>query len=183
MAIIHRAELTPGKLELLEQWLPRQSWYAGSAPLERLGAYRFDDPAGEVGVEVLLVSGGGRWQVPLTYRAAPLDGADEHLVGTTQHSVLGHRWVYDGCADPVAVALLADAVRTGAGEAQEYVETDGELVPRAASASVRGSGGAGSELVVRRHLDGGWDVPAGAPVLTGTWEGQAEPLVLAALLP
>ena len=39
--------------------------------------------------------------VPVTYRAAPVAGADEHLIGTMEHSVLGRRWAYDGCADPV----------------------------------------------------------------------------------
>jgi len=34
--------------------------------------------------------------VPLTYRGAPLDGAEDALVGTTEHGVLGRRWVYDG---------------------------------------------------------------------------------------
>ena len=47
--------------------------------------------------------------LPLTYRGAELDGAEEHLVGTTEHSELGPRWVYDGCADPVFVGELVRA--------------------------------------------------------------------------
>ena len=35
-----------------------------------------------------------------------LDSTDEYLIGTTEHSVLGKRWVYDGCADPVAVSAI-----------------------------------------------------------------------------
>ncbi|MGC4856177.1 maltokinase N-terminal cap-like domain-containing protein [Micromonospora sp. DT4] len=76
------------------------------------GAYRFDDPAGEVGIETMLVAAadGPVHQVPLTYRAAPLDDVDEWLVGTTEHSALGRRWVYDGCADPVYAAAVQPAV-------------------------------------------------------------------------
>ena len=96
MAILHRATLVPSKLELLEEWLPRQPWFTGSAAgLERVAGYRFDDPAGEVGIETLLVRapGGPLVQVPLTYRAAPLPDGARWLVGTLEHSVLGTRWV------------------------------------------------------------------------------------------
>jgi hypothetical protein len=40
---------------------------------------------------------------PLTYRGAPAAGADGHLIGTTEHGVLGRRWVYDAAHDPVFV--------------------------------------------------------------------------------
>ncbi|MEI2826114.1 MAG: hypothetical protein V9F04_06650 [Dermatophilaceae bacterium] len=43
---------------------------------------------------------------PLTYRSAPLAGADRALVGTIEHSVLGTRWVYDAPHDPAYVAEL-----------------------------------------------------------------------------
>ena len=39
--------------------------------------------------------------MPVTYRDAPLPGADAWLIGTMDHSVLGKRWVYDGVGDPV----------------------------------------------------------------------------------
>ena len=58
MAHIHRATLAPGKLELLTGWLPSRPWCAGVEGLRQLGAYRFDDPAGEVGMESLLVQAG-----------------------------------------------------------------------------------------------------------------------------
>ncbi len=129
MAIIHQADLRPTKLELLADWLPTRSWYSGpaGAAVERVAAFRFDDPDGEVGVETLLVrvDGGPVLQVPLTYRATPLAGADEHLVGTTDHSVLGTRWVYDAGADPVYVFTLLNTMLTGGREADEMVETDG----------------------------------------------------------
>lgn len=117
MAEIHQnATLTPTKLELLPAWMATQRWYAakGRVPrLRKLWSWRLDDPAGQVGIETLLVVDEGGvepvvYQVPLTYRSAPLDGAQHALVGTTEHSVLGRRWVYDGAHDPVyATQLLA----------------------------------------------------------------------------
>ena len=61
-------------------------------------AYRLDDPAGEVGMEGFLLTdaNGHTVHVPLSYRAQPLDGAEEHLLETTQHSVLGTRRVMTG---------------------------------------------------------------------------------------
>ncbi|MFF4908404.1 hypothetical protein ACFY2T_26470 [Streptomyces sp. NPDC001260] len=44
--------------------------------------------------------------VPLTYRGAPLPGAEHALVGTMEHGVLGPRWAYDGCHDPVLYTEL-----------------------------------------------------------------------------
>jgi maltokinase len=114
MAEIHDATITPTKLELVEPWMARQRWYAakGRVPrLRRLWSWRLDDPAGEVGIETLLVvdEGGSEpvvYQVPLTYRGAPLEGGQHALVGTMEHSVLGTRWVYDGPHDPVYAAQL-----------------------------------------------------------------------------
>ncbi|NHC47048.1 CG0192-related protein [Motilibacter aurantiacus] len=203
MALIHQAELRPTKLELLADWLPAQRWYAGSGAPARVGAYRFDDPDGEVGIETFLVRAGDGpvLQVPLTYRAAPLEGAQDRLVGTIDHSVLGQRWVYDGCHDPVYVAALAAAIRTGSGEAVEYVAAGGRLEARASLASVRGSGAPSLsaepgriesvddgdptlvrcerlELAVVRAVAAGDGRPGGA-VLTGSWDGQAVPVLLA----
>ena len=115
MAEIHSsASLTPTKLELVGPWMARQRWYAakGRPPvLRKLWSWRLDDPAGEVGIETLLVvdEGGPEtvvYQVPLTYRGAPLEGGEHALVGTMEHSVLGARWVYDGTHDPVYAAQL-----------------------------------------------------------------------------
>src|SRR5258706_8514918 len=114
MALLHQADLQPTKPELLAVWLPPRSWYQGPATpaLKRAAAYRFDDPAGEVGIETILVQAGGGpvYQVPLTYRGAPLDGADRWLIGTTEHSVLGRRWVYDATGDPVYASTLASTI-------------------------------------------------------------------------
>jgi hypothetical protein len=203
MALLHRATVRPSKLELLAGWVPDRRWGAAAAgtELEQLGAYRFDDPAGEVGTETFVLRAGDTLlHVPLTYRGAPVPELAEHLVGTTEHSVLGRRWVYDACADPVHVAALAAAVLTGAAQAEEYFEVDGRREDRARTVHVTGSGTAAGvgplgtptvsdtadattvragdlELVVRRVLTPG--VPAdGAATLTGTWAGQDEPVLL-----
>lgn len=57
MALLYQAELHPKKLELLTAWLPTRLWYRGSAApiLRRVAAFRFDNPAGEVGIETLIV--------------------------------------------------------------------------------------------------------------------------------
>jgi hypothetical protein len=121
MATIHRTTMVPSKLELLGDWLPRQPWYrdTGVPPtLTRAGGFRLDDPAGEVGLEFVFVTDGAEgeettYHVPLAYRGAPLPDADEGLVGTSEHGVLGRRWIYDGAHDPVAVAQLLDFVCAG----------------------------------------------------------------------
>jgi hypothetical protein len=203
VAVIHRAQITPTKAELIADWLPSRTWSGGAqAPIELLGAYRFDDPAGEVGIETHLVrtGEGDVLQVPLTYRGTPLASAERHLVGSMEHTHLGRRWVYDGCGDPVYVTSLVAAIRTGGGEAEEWVETDGAPVRREATAHVAGSGGPGAattEFASVEPIDGpatttvaGLAVlrrvgqvasPDGAETLTGTWSGQAEPALLAYL--
>jgi len=140
MALIHKATLSPTKVELLAAWLPGRPWYQGApgATVERVASYRFDDPEGEVGIETLLVTAGAgpTYQIPLTYRAAPLEDADEWLVGTMEHSVLGRRWVYDATIDPVYAEALAQALLTGSGQAQEFIELDGHLEPRPPSMAI-----------------------------------------------
>jgi len=143
MGIVHHtATLSPTKQELVEAWLPSRSWAEGRQVAGKVAEYRFDDPDGEVGVETILwrTDGGTVLQTPLTYRAAPLDGADAHLVGTTDHSVLGRRWVYDGCGDPVWAAALVDTISTGGQQAQMFIEQDGRRVDVPPRMQVRGSG-------------------------------------------
>lgn len=131
MALIHRTTMEPTKLELLASWLPSRPWYHGDAAGPRLagaGGFRLDDPKGEVGIEFMIVtdtsgSEPAAYLVPLTYRGAPLDGAEHALVGTSEHGVLGRRWVYDACQDPVAVAELA-ALIEGRVEAQAQSVSD-----------------------------------------------------------
>lgn len=124
MAIIHRATISPTKLELVEKWLGAD--LAGSTELHQVGGYRFDDPDGEVGIEALLVTRGGPVRhVVLTYRAAPLAGAEDHLITTMEHSALGARWVYDGQGDPVAIAAYQRAL-AGQQEQAELEIWDGD---------------------------------------------------------
>ena len=130
MAVIHRTTLKPTKLELLASWLPTRPWYVGTgAPaLTRTGGFRLDDPEGEVGIEFLVATDASgadpvHYLVPLTYRGAPLDGAEKALVGTMEHGVLGPRWAYDGAHDPVLVAQLL-ALFEGRVQAQAQSLTD-----------------------------------------------------------
>ena len=134
MAVIHATTMTPGKLELLAAWLPTRPWYTGRGrepELAKAGGFRLDDPAGEVGIEFMVVTdtSGDRpvaYHVPLGYRGAPLDGADGAdgaLIGTSEHGVLGRRWVYDGAGDPVVAGRLLALIQ-GRAEAQHSTESN-----------------------------------------------------------
>lgn len=128
MALIYRAVLNPGKLDLLNSWLANESWAtAAPATFERVDGYRFDDPVGEVGIEVffLRAPNGPTLHVPVTYRGEPLPGGDAALIGTMEHSVLGTRYVYDATRDPVAVTALIDAITTGSSNA-DMIEVIGD---------------------------------------------------------
>jgi hypothetical protein len=183
MALLHQATVTPSKLELLRGWLPRQPWFLGEAGAEitQVAAFRFDDPDGEVGIETILAAGpdGTVMQIPVTYRGAPLEGAEHWLIGTMEHSVLGPRWVYDGLGDPVYLAAVTHAVRIGGQEAELKIEIDGEMVTREPTARVQGNGAAGTGVEVVRYPVAG-PVPHGA-VLVGTWGEHSAPVLLVTL--
>ncbi|WP_200307200.1 maltokinase N-terminal cap-like domain-containing protein [Streptomyces adelaidensis] len=131
MAVIHRTTLKPTKLELLTTWLPTRPWYTGGPTAPRLtkaGGFRLDDPAGEVGIEFMVATDTSgptpvHYLVPLTYRGAPLPDADHALIGTMEHGVLGERWAYDGCHDPVLLTQLL-ALFEGRTEPQAQSLTD-----------------------------------------------------------
>ncbi|MFE4016874.1 1,4-alpha-glucan branching protein [Streptomyces sp. NPDC059101] len=131
MAVIHNTSLKPTKLELLTAWLPGRPWYQGDpqAPqLAKAGGFRIDDPQGEVGIECMVVTDRSgdvprSYFLPLTYRGAPLDDAEQALVGTTEHGVLGRRWIYDGSQDPVLIAQLL-ALLQGHAEPQDQDASD-----------------------------------------------------------
>ncbi|GEK20927.1 CG0192-related protein [Cellulomonas xylanilytica] len=203
MALLHRATIRPTKLELLADWVPAQPW--GEPGVELVGAFRFDDPEGEVGIEthVVATAGGHLLQAPLTYRGAPLAGAEQFLVCTMEHSVLGPRWVYDAVGDPVYARVLASVLLAGVGQADEIVE--GTDAPREPSVRVRGSGAPSGDvppvgdvtassdgsttimqtrdvrMVVVRRLDRDAADVAHGSSLTGTWSGQDAPVLLAHL--
>lgn len=194
------ASISPTKEELLAAWLPTQPW--GGAVAKKVGAYRFDDPAGQVGTETFLVAtdDGRTLHVPVTYRDAPLGGVEP--ITTMEHTALGRRWVYDGCVDPVYVTALLGAVLAGAPQAVEEYDRDGVRHTRTPRTVVTGAGTAGTVVPPVGELAPVSDAvsttltigdlalvlvrvvpladPAGA-TLTGTWPGQDEPLVLAAV--
>ncbi|KUL45789.1 1,4-alpha-glucan branching protein [Streptomyces violaceusniger] len=152
MSIIHKTTMSPTKVELLTAWLPGQPWYAAAqrAPeLSRAGGFRLDDPEGEVGIEFMVVrdDAGDRpawYHVPMTYHAAPLDGAEQALIGTTEHGVLGQRWIYDGAHDPVLVGQL-------------FALLQGRAEPQAQSVS-----DTPDPSVIAEVAGAGFEVPAGA---------------------
>ncbi|MFD4367507.1 hypothetical protein [Rhodococcus sp. NPDC058521] len=185
MALVYNAELQPSKLDLIASWLPSQDWYgSGEHPeLEQLASYRFDDPDGEVGIETHLLRDGegSLFQVPLTYRSAPLTGADDALVGTMQHSVLGERWVYDAVHDPVYVSVVASVIASGGTEADQFRHTDTGPQPMENTAHVVGSGDpvdgkAGSVELVRRPATDGR--VSQSPRIDGWWDGQPNRVTL-----
>lgn len=207
MAVHHPATIVPTKLELLQAWVPHQPWLGGAdaSALIKLGSYRFDDPDGEVGMETHLLgtADGQILQVPLTYRGAPRTGAGDSLITTMTHTTLGDRWIYDGCHDPVYVAGLIRTILTGGREADLYAATDAGLVLEPTTTHVRGGGWSPSASMptltaptvshngTTTTIDSGIRVtlprvitsktPAGGAALSGTWPGQATPVVLATL--
>jgi len=202
MARLHLATLTPSKPELLAAWVPNQIWGPGpGSTIEAVGAFRFDDPEGETGLETHLVRSAGQlFQVPLTYRNGPLADAETALVGTLEHSVLGTRWVYDGLRDPCYVRMLAAVSLTGHGQSVGMVELEGRWHAAQSPIDLHGGGwsdggalvdgfdlvadGSGTavlrndafELVVHRRPVAG---PQPAVGLSATWAGQDEDVVLA----
>ena len=148
MAIVHTdADITPTKLELLQAWVPTRGWWPGGEVTETVGAYRFDDPAGEVGIESILVRAGDvLLHAPLTYRGAPLDGAEAHLITTMEHTVLGRRWIYDACGDPVWAAVVTTTVLTGGRQADLEVEVDGKPKVFTSRTTAVGSGSPGATV-------------------------------------
>ncbi|MFF3336826.1 1,4-alpha-glucan branching protein [Streptomyces sp. NPDC002888] len=134
MATVHRTTMTPTKLELLTGWLPKQSWYVGDAETEtpelvKAGGFRLDDPKGAVGIEFMVVVDATAQEpvaylVPMGYRGAALEGVPgEALIGTSEHGVLGTRWIYDGVHDPVVREQLHALLR-GEATPQHQSESD-----------------------------------------------------------
>ncbi len=142
MAILHRATITPTKAELIEEWAPKQTWGPAVAdPITVVGSFRFDDPDGQVGLETHLATAGGvLFQIPLTYRHEPLEGAEDALIAQMEHSALGTRWVYDGLGDPRFIVMLTAVTMTGQGEALGMVHDDGRYYIAPSSVRIHGGG-------------------------------------------
>ncbi len=179
-AEIYDAVLDPGKIDLLRSWVRHQSWFNGDAErLEQVTAYRFVDPAGEVGMESFLLSDGANtFHVPVTYRGAELEGAAESLLGTMEHSILGRRWVYDATADPVYCAEVRRVISHRDTAADHLQVEDGTVTP--SPVNIRGGGDGlargADALQVIRVLSEENDAEAERPLigspgtLSGTWQ-------------
>jgi len=202
MALYHDATVSPTKAELVAAWVSQQSWCPPDpGAVEVIGAFRFDDPEGEVGIETMLASVDGTVvHVPLTYRADPVAGGDAGLITEMHHTALGQRWVYDGLHDDRYLTMLAAVAMTGQGEALGMVQYDG--VWHLAPAAVRITGGGWTqervsvdgftsderdgavavfvnerfELTVHRLPTTTPRTPLG---LAATWDSQQEPVLLA----
>ena len=202
MALFHRATTTPTKTELLADWAPTQAWGPSAADaIDVIGAYRFDDPDGRVGMETHLVrAGGGLLHIPLTYRDAPLDGVEDALITEMEHSVLGNRWVYDGLRDPQFVIMLAAVAMTGQGEALGMAVYEGRWYIAPTNVRIQGGGWTLERVPVDGFQlasdDGGPAVlqndrfeltvfrrpvlePRPAIGLTASWDGQQGAVVVA----
>jgi hypothetical protein len=158
MAVIHDTTLVPSKLALLAVWLPSQPWYHGGEQpeLSRAGGFRLDDPAGEVGIELMVVNDASgaeptSYLTPVTYRGAPLSEAEDHLIGMTEHGVLGHRWVYDGIHDPILVHQIVAFLR---GDVEAQAQSESNTVDATVSRDLSVAGEFGTSGGLRIESDG-----------------------------
>ena len=145
------AILSPTKAEILHQQF---------GLVTNIGAFRFVDPNGKVGIETLLVreTDGALLQFPVTYREQRI--SDTHEVGTTEHSHLGTRHITKVVADPVAVTEIIRVILEGDTNVQR---SDGKT----STYEIRGTGTAGvgtltlgnihlkkiADTVVTGHID------------------------------
>lgn len=208
MAVLYEATLSPTKLELLSSWLPSQPWFHGEVAnnLEVVGAFRFDDRDGEVGIETHLLrsTSGQTFQVPVTYRSSPLDDANSFLIGRSIHSVLGERWVYDATGDLTYLTELAEIIFCGGHEAELVIMTKNGPVRRESTTKVLGSGSLPDDIQILEPLaidyrDGSTRIVSAnmkielariikdgrsgdcEHTLCGTWPGQASLTLLACI--
>jgi maltokinase-like protein len=205
-AIYTNTTLIPSKLELLTAWLPAQPWYAGPGrqpELTKAGGFRVDDPAGEVGIEFMAITDGSgdqaiTYHAALTYRGSPCEDAGDTPIGTAEHGVLGHRWIYDGTSDPLLVAQLVALIQgdTPAQAQSKSYTLDPTVLSQPVTSehltvtssqvdgngpdgtdlrvTTTGAGGPASDLLIRlnRVLRPVSDTPAGGqsrPGVTATW--------------
>ena len=137
IAKIHpTATLSPTKAEILHQQF---------GPVTNIGAFRFVDPNGKVGIETLLVreTDGALLQFPVTYREQRI--SDTHEVGTTEHSHLGTRHITKVVADPVAVTEIIRVILEGDTNVQR---SDGKTSPY----KIHGTGTAGVDTLTLGNI-------------------------------
>ena len=114
-------------LGFLAPWMTRQRWFAnkGTNPeLEEIGSWHYDtaEPGVEIVTHLLLDHTVGKpalYQVPLTYRSSPIEGASS-LVGE-----LDGTWVYDAPHDPAYTAALLAVMSVGAGITGDHTHVFG----------------------------------------------------------
>ncbi len=148
MAVIHQATISPTKQEILDSEL--------CSAVTILGSYRFDDPAGEVGVEGFIVeTSRGRSHLVLTYRGAPLGGARSSAQWITP------RWASGGCTTERRILLpsTACAVRLPARRLRQRSRSGRWGQGRRARTDASVGGSQQSYGATRGHGDPG---PAGA---------------------
>lgn len=142
MGLFHVATSKPTKIDLVTNWLPTQPWApVGDSRVEVLGSCHFDDPEGDVGMQLFILSVADTvLHVPLTYRAAALGDAEDALLGTIEHSVLGVRYIYDGLRDDTFIRSLVGATLTGQGNALGMLHHEGRWLVSPATLRLHGGG-------------------------------------------
>ncbi|WP_159614443.1 1,4-alpha-glucan branching protein [Glutamicibacter sp. JC586] len=168
MGIVYNTSMSPTKNELVSAWLPKQKFYTGNGTpkLEHIGGFRLEDPRGEVGVELRMYADHSDtsdvvYHVPLTYRDAPLPGAQKYLLGTSEHAILGKRYIYDAEGDPLFTAQ-ARALLAGNSTPQHHSESftdDPRII-------VHGQTAGKDALIIRKPVSG---APT-ADGIIGYWE-------------
>ena len=190
MSEIFATTMDPTKHQLTAAWLPRQPWFDGAHEpvLETVGGFRLDDPAGEVGMEFIVVADTAAgepviYHVPLAYRGAELPGAEAWLLGTSDHGVLGKRWIYDGEGDPVwqaqVRALLAGDVQAQHQNISHTLEPLVGVDRAAGQGTGEGAGeaaGNGKITVIHRPVAGGAGSSGAAAWVSSPWTEAGAPV-------
>lgn len=168
MAIFHVATNTPPKSELIAGWIHVQPWGpAAGGPVEMLGGFHLDDPAGEVGMlGPRFVYDGLTDERFMTVLAGVAMHGYGQALGFAEHDGRWHSWpekiIVQGHGT-VTTRLAVDGFTAQVGQ-DATVLTNDQI-----------------ELTVFRRLV---DRPAPEIGLSASWQGQSspQPLVAARLL-
>lgn len=121
--------------------------------------------------------------VPMGYRGVALeDVTGQALIGTSEHGVLGTRWIYDGVHDPVVMAQLRALLR---GEAIPQHQSKSDTPDPTVTVHGRGPQ-AGPDVHINRVLRPAQDAHRSSARLVAGWtwpDGTAARGVLAATTP